>query len=416
MRFLSEKRTVIIAVVVFILVVGSIPISYFLFRSDFPDTMPSVDRSGLNDKNFQAQTALFNKFTKYIRLNHGSIVEAEEIDPDAATANDKKQGVLAFVHKYKFINDRLIINLIRSFSQTEGIEYKIKKYTYKDKKLNKPDTYEVVFFNKSLAWVTVKLEWQDESLFQKRKQIQYTESAEQSAIDQEESEPSIKPTDQAKLVIVIDDLGNNRGVLDDLLQLDFNITYAILPQLPQSWETAELVNQAGHDVMLHLPMQPKEWPRYNPGDGALFITDSEVAIYQKMAINLQSLPHVIGVNNHMGSAYTQYSEGLDVLMKILKEKNLFFMDSKTAPGNTAKQTAIKNNVRYLSRNIFLDNLQQEGYIKEQLYKAAAIARKNGRAIAIGHPYPVTYQVLARHLPLLQEDGIEIIPVSRLIAD
>ena len=410
-QFFLEKRSVIVAAILVLLAVGTLPFVYLMFTPEFPETVPSPGNIEPENQRYQDQVSFFNDFTRYLRLNHGGMIEAEERD---RYPEESPEGMLSFNHRYKYIHDDLLIKLIRNYGKEAAIGYKIKKYTYKDKALNKPDSYEVIFFKRSNPWISVKLEWVDEKLYQEKEQIQYTEVTEHSTKDQEEPELPVKDPSQPKLVIVIDDLGNNMEVFQHLIQLDYEITYAVLPQLSFSRETAEIVNRKGHDVMLHLPMQPKEWPKYNPGSGALFLSDSNEMVYQKMEENFKSVPYIVGVNNHMGSAYTQYPEGLDVLMKILASRNLFFMDSKTAPGDLARNIARRNQVIYMSRNIFLDNVQNESYVTGQLYKAVSIAKKIGQAIAIGHPYQVTYQVLSDHLPLLEQDGIQIVPVSALL--
>ncbi len=415
MNKLKNKRNIVVGAVFILLALGSMPFAYYMFSPKFPETVPSADKTDRDDNRSKQQIELFNKFTRYLRLNHGGIIESDKLDSNNTASDISHENQLFFIHKYRIINDKLIIQLIRSFGKSEKISYKIRKFTYQNKNLKKPDSYEVIFYQNELPWVSVKLEWANEKLFQERQQIQYTEVTEHSSIDQLEADLPGTHQDQAKLVIVIDDLGNNMDVFQKLLQLEYELTYAILPQLPLSHVTAEMAHKAGHDIILHLPMQPKEWPKYNPGKGALFLSDSEAVIREKMESNLQSVPYIVGVNNHMGSAYTQYPSGLDVLMKILSSRNLFFMDSKTAPGNISRTTARNNNVLYMSRNIFLDNFQDGEYIKGQLLKAARIARKNGRAIAIGHPYQITYQVLSEQLPLLEQEGIEIARVSEIVS-
>ncbi len=110
---------------------------------------------------------------------------------------------------------------------------------------------------------------------------------------------------------------------------------------------------------------------------------------------------------------TSYSDGCRWLWR---SRNLFFLDSKTAPGEIAKLSAKNADVTYLSRNIFLDNVQETEYVKNQLYKAVDLAQRKGVSISIGHPYAVTYQVLAQHLPILEEKGIRIVRISDLIGE
>lgn len=384
------------------------------FSPEFPDSVPSAETISIRDETYIEQSAFFQRLTRYLRDNHGGIVMAEEVDKKLAVAEGVGYSYLIFEHKYKFIDDELLIRLLRSFARTEQADYTIKKYSYKDKELNKPDSYEIIFTKENDPWISVKFSWVDETAYQKRKKIQYTEVTPESKIDLEE--PTISSGDISRLVIVIDDIGNNMEVFRNLVELEYDITFSILPQLAFSLESAEIANQKGFDIMLHLPMQPKDWPKFNPGDGALLIGDDEETLYRKMEMNFASVPYIVGVNNHMGSAYTQYGEGLEVLMRVLKDRNLFFLDSKTAPGNIARSRARNNGVLYLSRNIFLDNVQEFSYVERQLNKAVNLAKRKGVAIAIGHAYSVTYEVLSRRLPDLKGEEIKITRISDLIGN
>ncbi len=414
MKALREKKLLIAAVVI-VLLSGVMLLARFLSPPEFPESVPSAEQLDVRSENYKIQVEFFNRLTRYLRENHGGLIEAEEIDKNLAVEGDKGYTYVIFRHRYKYIDDELIIKLLQGFSKTENIGYKIKKFSYTDKSLKKPDSYEIVFQKESLAWISVKLEWADDAAYQQKRAIQYTEITDEIAVDLEEPQiPEVKKSDQPTIIIIIDDFGYTMEMFNQFIQLDYEITYSILPQLPFSLETAEQVHRAGYDVMLHLPMQPKDWPRYNPGEGALLITDSDEIVRQKMDLNFKTVPYAVGVNNHMGSAYTQYSEGLNVLMKILNGRQLFFIDSKTAPGNTARNAARNQNVAYYSRNIFLDNIQEESYVRTQLYKAVNIAKKRGKAIAIGHPYQVTYNVLAKHLPEIESNGASIAGVSYLL--
>lgn len=408
---MNKKTAGIIAVLAGLLIIIALFI-YFFHTPEFPDSVPSAEKVSIQEENYQKKKAFFDTFTRYIRENHGGIIQAEEITRTAADPEDKDISYVVFRHKYKYLNTDLLFKLINNFAKNDRIAYKIKRYSYQNIDKDKPDTYEVIFSRETHPWVAVKLEWANEYLSREQQRIQYIEMTEEIKVDQEE--PAIQPKNGPRLVIILDDFGNNMEVFEKLIELDYPITYSILPQLPHSLETAERVNKAGYDVMLHLPMQPRDWPKYNPGVGALMIEDDAETIQRKMSENLQSVPYIVGVNNHMGSAYTQYSEGLDILMGILKEKNLFFVDSKTSPGNIAKNSAKRNDVLYLSRNIFLDNIQNEEYVSGQLAKAVRFARKYGTAIAIGHPYYVTYDVLSRQLPEIEREGILITRISDLL--
>ena len=240
----------------------------------------------------------------------------------------------------------------------------------------------------------------------------YTQDSEPQLADSEQTPYS--SNDYSRLIIVIDDLGNRMDVLRKLISLDYDITYSVLPQQQFSLETADTVFEQGREVMLHLPMEPKEYPKYNPGLGALLISDTQDTIIEKLERNLETVPYAVGINNHMGSAFTQHDEGLDIVMQVLSGRMLFFLDSKTAPGRIAKRSARDYRVPYLSRDIFLDNNLEVEAIGKQLMKAARIASRHGKAIAIGHPHFETYQALAKYLPEIEARGIQITRISDLL--
>ncbi len=396
-------------------IIPIILIAVFIVRMsspDFPETIPSSEKKDKLDVSNQAQIEFFNQFTRYIRDNHGGLILAEGLKDSEEQDSEKQTKSIRFRHTFRSINNDLLFKLIQRFADGLLTQYQIRKYSYKDKALNKPDFYEVEFLKNAKPWIVVKMEWQDTVIPEKKESIQYTEVTDVAQKDQ--MDPVEGKTEKPQLVIIIDDLGYNMEVFNKLITIDQEITYAILPQLAFSLETAETVNKKGHDIILHLPMQPKEWPKYDPGNGALLISDDSKTIQKKMASNFESVPYIVGVNNHMGSAYTQHKRGLDVLMTILKEKELFFLDSKTAPGDISKRSAKSKGVRFLSRNIFLDNIQNPDYVRNQLYKAVKISKKWGKAIVIGHPYEVTYQVLSKELPLLEEQGIHIARITDIL--
>ena len=276
------------------------------------------------------------------------------------------------------------------------------------------DTLKVVEFLKdNTPWIIVELQVSGGHVDETPAEKRYAQNTEPKLNGDET--PAAPLTDDAKLVIVIDDLGNRLNVLKKLLSLDFDITYSILPQRQFSLESAEMVFDNGREVILHLPMQPKDFPKYNPGLGALLLDDEQETIVQKLERNLETVPYAVGVNNHMGSAFTQHDAGLDAVMQVLSGRMLFFLDSKTAPGRIAKSSARDYRVPYLSRDIFLDNDIEEAAIKRQLFKAARIASRHGKAIVIGHPYLETYKALAKFLPEVEAQGIHVTRVSDLLS-
>lgn len=219
-----------------------------------------------------------------------------------------------------------------------------------------------------------------------------------------------------RLAIVLDDFGQDIKKLRALEDIGVPVNIAILPFLTYSEKIAEEASLLGWDVLLHMPMEPKNVADNNPGPGVLLtsMTDEEILKNSKEA--LDSLPFIMGVNNHMGSHFTEDIDAMKVFLNEIKGRGLVFLDSKTSAESKAAEAAGEAGVPILTRNIFLDNEQDEEYISGQLKKATDIAIKNGYAIAIGHPHKETIAVLKRELSKYESEGILIVKLSDLYGD
>ena len=196
-----------------------------------------------------------------------------------------------------------------------------------------------------------------------------------------------------RMVVVIDDIGDNPTMAANLMELPFPVTLAILPQRPRTRAVAAQAAARGIEVILHQPMQPTSYPRVNPGPGALFTDMDTARIQATLNENLDEVPEAIGINNHMGSAFTGDAAGMAAVMPVLKARGLFFMDSVTSAASAAPEAARKAGVQLYRRAVFLDNVRNTRAILGQLKTAERHALKHGRAIAIGHPYNETYEAL-----------------------
>jgi uncharacterized protein len=196
-----------------------------------------------------------------------------------------------------------------------------------------------------------------------------------------------------RMVVVIDDMGDHPVLAKNLMELPFPVTLAILPYRPRTKAIEALAVEHGAEIILHQPMQPGSYPRVNPGPGAVFTDMDATRVKSIVAENLSQLPHAIGVNNHMGSAFTSDAAGMEAVMPVLKSKGLFFLDSVTSAVSVAPEAARKAGVPYYRRAVFLDNVRNVRAILGQLKTAERHALKNGRAIAIGHPYGETLDAL-----------------------
>lgn len=221
---------------------------------------------------------------------------------------------------------------------------------------------------------------------------------------------------RARVAIIIDDLGMGGKVTKELLAIDRPLNFSILPFLPHSRDTATAARKKGFLVLLHLPMEPAGFPaRYkDPGKGAILMNTPRREIAEIIAQNLSDIPHVQGVNNHMGSRLTENRDIMNLILKELKKKNLFFIDSKTSERSIAYREARRLGLKCGARDVFLDNEINLDYIKNQIHLLAKIALNEGEAIGIGHPHSLTVQAIKETIPELENQGIEFVLISDLI--
>jgi len=215
-----------------------------------------------------------------------------------------------------------------------------------------------------------------------------------------------------RIALIIDDLGNQKSAGERALALPGPVTYAFLPHTPFAWRQASRAHAIKRQVMLHLPMESDEGNRL--GAGALTLTMGRKAFLHTLGDDLDSVPYVEGINNHMGSLLTRDPTAMRWLMASIRETGLFFIDSRTTRRTVAAKVAKRNLIPTASRNVFLDNRPERRAILSQLDKLIEMARQQGKAIGIGHPYPQTLSVLEQEIPRLTEKGIELVPVSKLI--
>jgi polysaccharide deacetylase 2 family uncharacterized protein YibQ len=221
--------------------------------------------------------------------------------------------------------------------------------------------------------------------------------------------PSSPPA--AKLALIIDDLGNHRMAGQAALALPGPLTYSFLPHTPHAWQLATQAHASDKQVMLHLPMESDQGMAL--GKGGLTLQMSQAVLQHTLREALASIPYVAGINNHMGSRLTRDPTAMRWLMSALQGSHLFFVDSRTTDQTVAEMVARKNLIKTARRDVFLDNLRDAAYIRGQFRKLIELARLNGWAIGIGHPYTETVAVLAEELPLLPVKGVELVPVSEL---
>jgi hypothetical protein len=217
-----------------------------------------------------------------------------------------------------------------------------------------------------------------------------------------------------RIAIIIDDIGNDIAALDQLMALPVTITYSVLPYSLHVQEACQKLEAAGAPVMLHMPMQPLNYPEEDPGPGALLLTMTAPEIQKSLADALAMVPLATGVNNHMGSAFTIDRDRMSVFLDAIKLKGLFFVDSRTTDRTIGFALARQMGIKSAERKVFLDNREDLSAILSQVRLLARESEKQGSAIAIGHPYPETIQALTQALPGLKESGYEFVPARELI--
>ncbi len=222
------------------------------------------------------------------------------------------------------------------------------------------------------------------------------------------------PGDRPPLVaIVVDDIGYDRHTADQLLSLDAPLTFSILPYGPYSQKLAAEAKSKGHEIMLHLPMEPLEFPDVNPGPGALLSQMSPDELIAQLVDNLDRLSGLKGVNNHMGSSLSTSPERMRQIFSVLKKRGLYYIDSRTTADTVARACAQLLQLPFAERDVFIDHLENEKFIRSQLKLLIKRARHQGYAVAIAHPHAITYRVLADVLPKLKQT-VELVPASMVV--
>jgi polysaccharide deacetylase 2 family uncharacterized protein YibQ len=188
----------------------------------------------------------------------------------------------------------------------------------------------------------------------------------------------------ARLAVVIDDVGYNLQDLEPFLRFPGPLSFAVLPRLPHSREAAAMIRAAGRELLLHCPMEPVNGE--NSGPGTLQSGQPGEILREELALNLDSVPGALGVNNHMGSRFTADEQAMRAVMSSLKERGLFYLDSRTTADSVCRSLAEEYGIPFLSRDIFLDNERSADYIRSAVLEGMKIAERRGYAVLIGHVY------------------------------
>ncbi|RDW19949.1 divergent polysaccharide deacetylase family protein [Oceanobacillus chungangensis] len=229
-----------------------------------------------------------------------------------------------------------------------------------------------------------------------------------------------EPTPQLKkeLAIVIDDLGNNMKGTKEILSLPVKLTVAIMPFMPSTKEDAELANENGHEVIIHLPMEPKKGKKSWLGPGAITSDLSDQEIRERVESAIKDVPHAVGMNNHMGSKITEDERIMKIILEVCRENALYFLDSQTTENSVVSEVGAQMNVPVLENNLFFDAIYTAQHIKKQADLLSKQLIDHEKIIAIGHvgvPGPMTFSVLKEYIPVYQNQA-EFVSLTDLIPE
>jgi hypothetical protein len=225
---------------------------------------------------------------------------------------------------------------------------------------------------------------------------------------------TLKTALRPKIAIVIDDLGGENKISQELLRWDLPITFSILPFTPYSKTLAEKAHRRGKEVILHLPMEPRGYPQIRPGEGVLLEEMDEARLLRQLSKDIEAVPYIKGVSNHMGSRLMEDPEKMRIVFSELKRRGLFFLDSRTTPQTVGLEVAQSVGLKAMERSLFIDHSSDEEDIKQKLERLIQFSLSTGKAIGIGHPHPSTLKSLKEMIPRIKEKGIEIVPLSSVM--
>jgi len=215
------------------------------------------------------------------------------------------------------------------------------------------------------------------------------------------------------VALILDDLGYDKKIAQKFAQLNVVLTFSILPHSPFQQRIARLARSKGLEIMIHMPMEPVEYPEVDPGPGTLLTSMSPDELIDQLDQNLNTLPGVKGVNNHMGSRLTSESTQMYQIFSVLKQRGLFFIDSRTTAESLCEPSAHLFQIPFAQRDVFIDHYLKPDFIRNQIKELIRIAKKNGAAVGIMHPHSMTLQVLQEMLPDLKGQ-VRLVPASKVV--
>jgi polysaccharide deacetylase 2 family uncharacterized protein YibQ len=226
--------------------------------------------------------------------------------------------------------------------------------------------------------------------------------------------PSAPVNGQPMIAIVIDDMGLDRKRSAEVMTLPGPLTLSFMTYADDLASQTATGRAHGDEIMLHMPMEPQA-RHVDPGPNALLTGLDDAELRRRVIWGLGRIDGIVGVNNHMGSKFTESQAGMTIVLEQLRARGLFFLDSRTTPHSVGLATARQMGVASVGRDIFLDNFMVEPEVARELAQTEAVARRNGVAIAIGHPHDATIAELRQWLPTAAAKGFRLVPVSAIVA-
>lgn len=217
------------------------------------------------------------------------------------------------------------------------------------------------------------------------------------------------------VALIIDDMGSSVAEVRALMNIGVPLTFSVIPGLHQAHQVATVAHGNGYEVMLHIPMEPQDYPQRKLESNGLLLSYGDKEVETRVRGFMHVIPYAVGANNHMGSRFTEDREKMGIVLDVLKENGMFFVDSMTTPKSVGLTLSRQMGLKATARSApFLDNSADVSAIKLQLASLARVAVKRGSAVGICHPHPATIRALAEQLPVMRSQGIRFVYVSTLV--
>lgn len=221
------------------------------------------------------------------------------------------------------------------------------------------------------------------------------------------------PAGRPMIAIIIDDMGLDRRRSQRVIDLPGPLTISFMSYAEDMVHQEADARAHGHEIMMHVPMEPLD-AKFDPGPGALTERLSPADIRKTFDGDLAKFGGYVGINNHMGSKFTAFAPGMEVVMEDLRERGLLFINSLTTDKSVGLAMARRYGVPSAGRNVFLDNAGDLISVDYELEQLETVARSKGNAIAIGHPRDATIEALAAWLPKMKSKGFVLVPVTQIV--